>query len=339
MTVVNTYERFSHTSSWVLAAIDRFAAARVTKIEVPPVLGDVNFFITQRLSAPAAVYEPPLELISSINRSGYFLLSGEVRKPGRLGTVVLGPGRYRLRVESDYYQTLETPIPQFPNELIWPPPELENNTVYDKAKDLQLSPGPTYPFPEFLAKQNALAVTLVRGSLFSAGGAPVKGVTVELTAPALPDRFEVFSSCQTNAQGEWVISCIETKPIDMGIPPDFTNSIIRVHLPGPAAYEFPLVIKPGEENAVPQTALRGRVVNPGGVGLAGVKITTSVETGEALTRADGQWFFYYKLRQAKPNDPLIDVTVTATAPDGKTGNVDTQIKPGATSVVPAIELS
>lgn len=92
MTVVNTYERFFHTSSWVLGAIDLFAAVRVTKIEVPPVLGDVNFFITRRLSAPAAVYEPPLELISLTNSSGYFLFSGEVRKPGRQVSLMLGSG-------------------------------------------------------------------------------------------------------------------------------------------------------------------------------------------------------------------------------------------------------
>lgn len=142
-------------------------------------------------------------------------------------------------------------------------------------------------------------MTLVRGSLFGAGGAPVKDVKVELTAPSLPNaNYQAFRSCQTNSQGEWVISFIEKTPADdPANEPNFDNSKIKVNLPGPAAYDFPLVINSGKENVVRQTALRGRVVKPGGFGLAGVKITTSVESGEALTRADGQWFFYYKLRQ------------------------------------------
>jgi hypothetical protein len=334
MTIGHSYESFSHTSTWVLGALDLFAAARLAKKEVPPLLGNVNFLLTQRLSVPAAVYEPPLELISSTNASGYFLFTGEVRRPGRPGGLMLGPGKYQLRVESDYYQTIQ-------NELVWPPPELEDRSVYNQATDLQLFPSPTYPFPEFLAKQSALAVTLVRGSLFGAGRAPVKDVKVELTAPSLPNaHYQAFRTCQTNSQGEWVLAFIETNPFsDQENPPNFNNSKIKVNLPGTAAYDFPLVINAGQENVLRQTALRGRVVKPGGIGLAGVKITTSVESGEALTRVDGQWFFYYKLRQAKQTDPLIDVMVKATAPDGKTGNVNTKIKPGATSVVQAIELS
>jgi hypothetical protein len=334
MTIERTYERFTHSITWVLGAIDLFAAARLSKKGVPPILGDVNFLLTKRLSAPVADYDPPLELISWTNSSGYFLFSGVVRRPDRPGGMRLGPGRYQLSVESDYYQPIQ-------NELVWPPPELEDQTVYNQARDLQLFPGPTYPFPEFLAKQSTLAVTLVRGSLFAPGGEPVKDVKVELTAPSLPNaNYQAFRSCQTNSRGEWVIAFIETKPLSDQDPlPDFEHSKIKVNLPGPAAYDFPLVINPGKENVVRQTALRGQVVKPGGIGLPGVKITTSVETGETRTKADGQWFFYYKLRQAKPADPLIDVTVTATAPDGNTRNVNTKIKPGATSVVPAIELS
>jgi hypothetical protein len=334
MTIVQSYEKFSHSITWVLGALDLFAAARLTKKAVPPVLGDVNFLLTKRLTAPLTIYEPPLELISWTNASGYFLFSGEVRKPDRAGGLMLGPGKYQLRVESDCYQTIE-------NQLVWPPPELEDQTVYDQARDLQLFPGPAYPFPEFLATKGALAVTLVRGSLFGAGGAPVKDVNVELTAPSLSNAdFQAFRSCPTNAQGEWVISFIEKKRLaDQANPPNFNNAKIKVNLPAGADYSFPLIIKPGEVNVVRQTALRGRVVKPGGIGLPGVKITTSVESGEALTRADGQWFFYYKLRQPQQNDPLINVTVTATAPGGNTKNVNTTIKPGATSVVPVIELS
>jgi hypothetical protein len=95
-----------------------------------------------------------------------------------------------------------------------------------------------------------------------------------------------------------------------------------------------LAITPGKENSLKQTALRGRVVKPGGTALSGVRITTSLAPGESFSGSDGQWFYYFELRQA--GGP---VTVTATSPDGLTKDVQTQIVPRATTVVPAIELS
>ncbi|MEK6279409.1 MAG: hypothetical protein AABN95_03570 [Acidobacteriota bacterium] len=328
MAVLRNYERYIQTSAWVLGGIDLFAAARTTKKEVPPILGEVNFFITRRLTPPVAVYDPPLEFISTTNPSGYFLFPGEVRKPDRAGTMMLGPGQYRWRVESDYYQTIDF-------TEVWPPPEVENKTLYDKAKDLRFVPGPSYPFPEFLLAQRDLAVTLVRGSLLTAGGSPIEGVEVELTAPELGPRYEGFLSCKTDRRGDWVISFVEkVRPEPMDELPKLDESKIHVNLPAGGAYDIDLAITPSTENAVRQTALRGRVVKPGGIGLSNVKVTTSVAAGESRSKADGQWFFYFELRQAGGA-----VTVTALSPDGLTKNAQTQIEPRTTSVVPAIELS
>ena len=328
MAVERIYERFNHASTWILGALDLFAAARTPKTAVPPILGAVNFFVTERLTAPGNTYDPPLEFVSRTNPSGYFLFSGDVRKRGRAGTVALGPGQYRWRVESDYYQPIE-----FVDT--WPPAEVENKTFYDKNKDLKFVPGPAYPFPDFFLNQRDLAVTILRGSLFTAGGTPIENVLVEMTAPVLGARYEGFLRCPTDKRGNWVISFIEKTPAAPGDPvPGFPNSTIRVNLPGAAAYDVNLAITPGKENALRQTALRGRVTKPGGVGIAGARVSTSIGAGESLSKVDGQWFFYFELRQ-----PGGAVTVTAVSPDGLTNDVQSQIVPGITTVVPAIELS
>jgi hypothetical protein len=308
--------------------MDLFAAVQTAKTAVPPILGGVNFFVMERLSGPVNTYDPPLEFVSWTNPSGYFLFSGEVRKPGRAGTVALGPGQYRWRVESDYYQPIEF-------RDTWPPAEVENKTFYDKNKDLKFIPGPAYPFPDAFRPQRDLAVTLLRGSLFTPAGTPIENVVVQLTAPALTPRYEGFLACPTDKRGNWVISFIEKVPAAPGDPvPDFAHATVHVNLPGAAAYDVNLAISPGKENALRQTALRGRVTKPGGVGIAGARISTSIGADQSLTKADGQWFFYFELRQ-----PGGAVTVTAVSPGGLTNSAQSQIVPEATVVVPAIVLA
>lgn len=330
MAVLRTYERFTHTPVFAIGAVDKFAAARARKdpnapgqpLEIPPVLGDVTFFVTSRVTAPAAPYEPSLEFISWRNRGGFFLFSGETRTPDRPGTAKLTPGRYGLRVESDYYQLIE-------RNFDWPPA-----AVYDKNQDLDLLPGPAYPFPNFDLRQRELEVTLLRGSLFNPGGDPVEEVKVELIAPALPPRFEAFSECTTNERGEWVLALVQLERPNIGDPvPDLAHSRIRVNLPG-GAYEADVNVTQGQENSLPQTALRGRVRKPGGAPFPRVKITTSVAAGESITRDDGEWFFYFELRQGAGA-----VTVTATAPDGRTADANVVIVPRSTVRVPEMEIA
>jgi hypothetical protein len=329
MAVIRTYETISHSPVYSMGAIDLFAEAQTAKPAdsklkpvVPPLLGEFRFFVTDRLTPPAAAYDPPFEFISWSNRSGFFLFSGEIRAPARPGTLTLSPGRYRWRVESDYYRLVEF-------EDVWPP-----DNTYDSAKDIKLLPGPNYPFPDLNLKQRELALTLLRGTLFSSGGRPVEKVKIELAAPALPASFVAFKECFTNERGEWVLAFIEKKQKDDTVPPpDFAHSKIHVSLPE-NDYAVELSINPGAENSLRQTALRGRVVKPGGVPVSGAKITTSVGAGESISRTDGQWFFYFELRQE--GGP---VTVTATTSDGRTGSKESEIVPRATVVVEPIEIS
>jgi hypothetical protein len=334
MAVIHTYERISHSPVYSMGAIDLFADARTTKPAdsklrpvVPPLLGEFRFFVTDRLTPPVAFYDPPFEFISWSNRSGFFLFSGEIRAPDRPGTLALSPGRYRWRVESEYYRLVEF-------DDVWPP---TNN--YDSAKDLKLLPAPNYPFPNLnLKPRREFALTLLRGTLLGSAGQPVEKVKIELTAPVLPPSFVAFKECQTNEQGEWVLAFLEKKQKDDTSPLfDFAGAKIHVSFPGNNGHEYEVggvSINPGAENSLRQTALRGRVVKPGGVPVSEAKITTSVGAGESVSRLDGQWFFYFELRQA--GGP---VTVTATAPDGRTGNQDVVIEPRKTVVAPTLEIS
>lgn len=336
MAVVRTYEQFTQTPSFAIGAIDSFALLRSTRNQIPRVLGEVKFFVTRRVSPPAVVYDPPLELVSWTNRSGFFLFSGATRSPERPGHGLLAAGDYECRVESDYYQTLD------PVAVTWPPAR-----VYDPARDLVLVPGPNYPFPDISALtrpngrrvQRRLGVTVLRGSLFEVDGKPQTDVPVRFVPPAdpaFPARFQVFPDCKTDASGNWIVSFIDTAPHVLPTPDPFANFFGTIEVNRPVApYNVANVqVTLGQENSLRQTGLRGSVVHTNGRPFPGVKITTSVAPGESTTRSDGQWFFYFNLGQA--NGP---VTVTATAPDGQNSNALSQIVRDSITVVPTFALS
>lgn len=337
MAVVRTYEQFTNTPSFAIGGRDSFAMLRSTRNQIPPVLGEVKFFVTRRLSPPAIVYDPPLELVSWRNRSGFFLFTGETHAAERSANSVLADGDYEWRVESDYYQTLD------PVAVTWPPVN-----VYDPARDLLLIPGPNYPFPDIgvvidsanRRVQRKLGVTLLRGSLFDAGGKPQENIPIVFVPPADPvfaGRFQLFPNARTDANGNWVVSMVDIQQIPPPPVPDPFNEFIgavNVNLPV-NPYNVPNVrVSLGAENSLRQTGLRGRVVHANGRPFPGVTITTDVGPGQSVTRSDGQWFFYFNLGQA--NGP---VTVTATAPDGQSSNTLSQIARDSIVVVPTFELS
>ncbi|WP_447602799.1 hypothetical protein [Nitrospira sp. Nam80] len=326
MVPIRTYERFTHYPIYALNVMDDFAAARLSRdsndpshpIEIPSVLGRISFFVTHRLTPPVITYDRPLEFISRLTRSGFFVFSGETRRQRQAGTGSLSPGRYRWRIESDYYQGMNF-------EHDWPP----HKTLMEQG--IKLRPGPRYPFPNLDLKQRDLGVTLLRGTIFMPNGKPVEKAKVELTLPELPSSFITYGECDTDFLGEWVLVLIERKKDEP--PPDLEHSRIRVHLPD-KQYDVDLHIRPGEENSVRQTALRGRTVKPGGMPASGAMITTSAGEGESIVGADGQWSFYFDLRQG--DGP---VTVTAKGIDGLTGSKSHQIVHGQTTTVPTIQLS
>lgn len=131
-----------------------------------------------------------------------------------------------------------------------------------------------------------------------------------------------------------MIDMQQTPPPPVPDPFDEFIGTVIVNLPV-NPFNVPNVrVRLGAENSLRQTGLRGRVVNATGRPFPGVRITTNVGQGEAVTRSDGQWFFYFNLGQA--NGP---VTVTATAPDGQSSNALSQIARDSIVVVPTFELS
>ena len=337
MAVVRTYEQFTNTPTFAIGGRDGLAMLRSTRNQIPEVLGEFRFFVTRRVSPPVVVYDPPLELVSLKNRSGFFLFSGETRSADRPGTSILADGDYEWRVESDYYQTLD------PVLVTWPPAN-----VHDPARDLPLIPGPSYPFPDIgviidnagRRIQRKLAVTLLRGSLFDAGGKPQPDIPIVFVPPAdaaFAARFQLFPNARTDANGNWVVSMVDKQQTPPPPVPDpfneFTATVI-VNLPVNPYNVQNVRVRLGDENSLRQTGLRGRVVHTNGRPFPGVTITTDVGPGQSITRPDGQWFFYFNLGQA--NGP---VTVTATAPDGQTSNALSLIARDSIVVVPTFELS
>jgi hypothetical protein len=324
--VTGDFEVFKLATVYAMGGIDLFAAARLPKdaqnpprpARIPPLLGDFKFLVTNRISPPPRDYEPPLEFVTSTNPGGFILLSGDTRISAANPTMPLAPGRYHWRVESDFYQVNEF-------EDNWPPA-----LVYDQAKDLQLLPGPGYPFPDLTMLQRELVTTLVRGSFFTAAGDPATAGTVELILPAVPASYAAFTKCAPDSQGDWVLALIERQKEDP--PPDFANARVRFSLAGNQD-DVTLAITPGTENAVRQTALRGRVVDGSGRGFRGVRISASLGGVASVTKSDGQWSLYFRMSQGNAQ-----VQITATAPDGRTARQNIQIQQGKTLVLPTMKI-
>jgi hypothetical protein len=323
MTAALVSERFHHRAVFAIGVTDSFARARgIGGVATPP-FGQLKLYVIERASPAPAVFARRFECATTIARSGCLLVSGDVASEGQRGTRTLPPGRYGFRLESEYYQTVE-----FVRD--WPPP-----AVRVPADDIDLLPGPGYPFPSLDVPQGRLGVTLFRGTVVSAAGAGIENATVKLTAPALPDpHFFGFTNCSTDARGEWVLAVIDKRDPKGSVPQaDYANA--RVHVTEPSAsYDVDVPANAGKENSLPQTALRGLVLRPNRSPFPDVQITTSVRAGESVTRSDGQWFFYFELRQAS-----VAVTITATAPDGRTVSTNAAITAMRTNAVPAIQFT
>jgi hypothetical protein len=320
------FEVFHPSTFYAMGAIDLFAAARLPKdpndparpARIPPILGDFKFFVTKRVSPPQRDYQPPLEFVTSTNPGGFILLSGDTRISRTGPPLPLAPGRYHWRVESEFYQALEF-------EDVWPPA-----LVYDQAKDLQLLPGPGYPFPDFTLRQRELVTTLVRGAFFTSSGDPATAGTIELILPALTPSYAAFTKTSPDSKGNWALAFIEMQKEDP--PLDFAHSRVRFRL-GANQDDVSLAITPGVENAIHQTALRGRVTDANGRGLPAVKITTPIAGADSVTRSDGQWSLYFR-----PDQGNAQVQVTATSADGRNARQNIQIEQGKTLVLPTMKI-
>ncbi len=304
------FERFTNAPIGAITLIDQFAKVRGTRGAFPTVMGGIQFLlVAQILGGNTLTFDPPLRVEARPNPSGVYLFANEVKIDG--GPIISFPlGRYRLLIESDFYQSLEQDL-DFPLDFA-------NMPVFD------LLPGPAYPFPDLTPKQNRL--TLLRGSLFETGGGrPIAGATVTITASA--DDWS-FKSCLTGKTGDWVLAT----SLDPTEQPRALR--LRFTLPDESSFEVEnVVVRPGADNSLPQTALRGSVLDARGTPIPRSIISVSAQPGNSITAANGQWFFYLSMLQ-----PDTQARVTARVPDGRTQEQDVQIRSRATVVVPTFEL-
>ncbi|HKQ04326.1 MAG TPA: carboxypeptidase-like regulatory domain-containing protein [Blastocatellia bacterium] len=305
------FERFTAAPIGAITLVDRFAQLRGTRGAFPTVVGEIRFLlVAQILGDNTLPFDPPLRLQPQTNPSGVYLFPKEV-SIGTTSAVSIPAGRYRLRVEGDFYQTIEHDM-NFPLESAEP-------------QTLSLLPGPAYPFPDLTLKQNRL--TLLRGSLFEIGpGKPIAGAKVTIIEPVVESPF---NSCLTGPNGDWVVAMV----LDRSTPPIALT--LNFALPGGSSFNVSNVaVLPGTDNGLPQTALRGRVLDTSGTPIPRSMVTVSAQPGQSLSLSDGQWFFYMSMLQDDTQ-----ARVTARAPNGRTQEQDIQIRRRATVVVPTFQIA
>lgn len=304
-------ETFTATPIGVLTLIDLFAKLRGTRGLMPEPIPPVRFtLIARRQVAALTVLDPPIVLSPDQGASGAYLFPDEARSGG-LTTYRIAPGRYVLRIEADYYQTLTVEVP-------WPP-------LPGDVAPIELKPSFAYPFPDLTLSSTRL--TLLRGALLRAvTGAPIIGALVELVTPA---NMGPFASAITDATGGWVL----VLTVAIGAP---APSVLRFTLPdGGDVITVPNVsIVWGQENSLPQTAIRGVVTSTTGIPIVDAEITVSNHDGRVTSDRDGRWTFYFS--QLQPDEAA---RVTAIAFNGRSGFQDVQIRNRATGLVPVIQIN
>jgi hypothetical protein len=312
MSAQATLETFISTPVTAITLIDQFIQLRGSGGAFPPPLGSVGFeFIATLPQGGAVSLDPPIVLTENTNGSGVFLFAGD----GTIGDspeLRIPAGRYRLQVTSDYYQSATV-------DLDWPPDLAAPPTIL-------LKPAFGYPFPDLTIASNQL--TLLSGNLYRSGGdrSPIAGAVVTITAPA---NNWPFGSSTTDDNGGWVLVIPQGKSA-----PAF-NATLHFQLPDNSAFDVAAIpVEPGAANSLPQTALRGSVLNAAGAPISGAAITVSNIAGSSTSSRDGSWSFYMSLTQTD-----VQALVSAVAPSGQNQSQNVQIRNRTTVLVPAFQIA
>jgi hypothetical protein len=328
----------THRPRFAVGVIDALAQALTIQGPLAAPVGDLRCQVVQQLTPVARGFTPPLLLQTTQTANGFLILEGTYRTQGNAEAVLpLGNGQYLVEISGSYYQSA-----QF--LLEWPPPAIRTpiDPLTGQPVDVPVLPGAAYPFPDLTASRFNLGPTLIRGTVLTSSGDPVPGAQVSLiNLPAItpPNPPWPFTSSTTSQSGDWALLLPDRRRLGflnetMAPPP--LQLIVRILYPDGTVVDTPHIpVTLGRENAVANTALRGRVVGPGGRPIAGALIETSLSPEQSETRPDGQWFLYLD-----PNQPdASNVTVTATAPDGTAATATgVEVKQRATVVVPTIHI-
>lgn len=310
---MTAFETYVGATVGTLSLVDQFAQQQGTRGLMPEPIPPLRFSLVARQEQLVmTAHDPPITLVAQTGFSGAYLFGDE----GRIGKSPLYrivPGRYTLRIESDYYATLDT-------DVDWPP------TPATLLHPLFLRPANAYPFPDVTLGSTRL--TLVRGTIMGIGPkTPVPNARVEMIDP--PELNGPFASSVTDARGSWVTSFRVEGPSPV-------QATMRVTLPGGVTFDVAgIPVLPNADNGVSQTALRGAVLTPGGNPIPESEITVdAVPNVSARSGRDGDWAFYLGL-----NQPDGAAVVTARAPNGQSAAQNVQIRNRATVVVPSFRIA
>lgn len=307
-----TYETFTSSPLAALTLTDNFVQLRGTSGQFPAPIGSLAFQLIATLPAggPKPLV-PAIVLKAQSNGYGVFLFTSE----GSIGSspvLRIPPDQYRLLITSDFYQDATL-------DLAWPP-DLSTPPV------VLLKPAYAYPFPDLTMVSNQL--TLIRGNLYQANGdrKPISGAMVSITVPA---NTWPFASCSTNQDGGWVLA------IPLASTAAAITPTLHFVLPDTSSFDIAgVAVTLGEENSLPQTALRGFVLTTTGAPIPNAVITVAGLAGSSTSGSDGAWSYFMSLTQ-----PNVMAAVTATAPGGGTQSQNMQIKNRTTVQVPPFRIA
>lgn len=307
------YEFRTLTATNVFDLTDLFAKTRGTRGPFPRPFEPIRFFATAKIvGMTREEYEPPLELIVKRNGNGYHIFHNMIKKSD--GTVLrkaLANGQYDIRVESDFYQTVNLPAIDVPKST--------------SPESFELEPGYNYPFPldQPAAGRN---FALLRGSLHTPAGIAIANAKVEI------DSEPSIHAYTTDQSGQWVLvflnsffpGALTSRNVEVVVTPP---SAPAVHVPN-------VTVTKGGDLALYETAFRGWVNARGGIGVRGATVEVQGQPVQTSTALDGSWFYYFNLDHA--TSEFVDVT--AHLPDGTTlTQTNKQVQPRATVIVPPFQ--
>ena len=203
----------------------------------------------------------------------------------------------------------------------WPPPGNQPRVPPSDAQGnpvtVNLLPGPAYPLPDTTTARLQLGPTIVRGSLFTASGDPIRDVVVEVVNLPLPEPAgaapagavavpEVHDQRPRRLGGGAPRPALHRQHRRRSAAPgtitkQITFNVQYVPNSPPTAYTRTFAL--GREHSLRNTALRGQVVGPGGRPIGGAQITTSVGPATSVSRQNGLWFLYFGLDRVRPDPP------------------------------------
>lgn len=320
LSIIESYEaeRFL-----VVEPCDVFARAFGAEGARPVARGAIRLLVTGREEEGATRrVEPPLDLMALRSPSGTLISRGYAESkdsPHRL------EGRFRIRIESDLYQPLDL-------DRVVRLPEPEEPIFAG------LEPSFGYPFPPPRAQDGD--PILVRGEVLTSGGAGIAGVRVTAEPPRGVPAEDFANTYRTEANGRWVLWL---KPSERLFPkgPNGTPAMeatIQVVLERPeeAPVKVPVTVRRDRVNALPQTAIRGRVVGKADRPVAGAIVRISNVDMDVTSDTRGRWVHYYPAAKINKRS---SAKVSAKHPDGRASpKKSISIEPGETAVAPDLRI-